>query len=82
MIFKGGPDPMSTSLDPHLVQPFCVLKVHMSNFLNHDVYMFLRIIFISASSADPDEMSPYVTFHLGLHCLPKYLFSGIQNEKG
>ena len=22
------------------------------------------------------------TFHLSLHCLPKYLFTGIQNEKG
>ena len=28
-----------------------------------------------------DEIPPYVAFHLGLHCLPKYLFNGIQNEK-
>ena len=27
-------------------------------------------------------MPPYVTFHLGLHWLPKYLFTGFQNEKG
>ena len=27
-------------------------------------------------------MSPYAAFHLGLHCLPKYHFTGIQNEKG
>ena len=26
-------------------------------------------------------MPPYVVFHLRLHCLPKYLFTGIQNEK-
>ena len=33
-------------------------------------------------SADPDEMLPYAAFHLGLRCLPKYLFTSIQNEKG
>ena len=27
------------------------------------------------NSADPDEMPPYAAFHLGLHCLPKYLFT-------
>ena len=34
-----------------------------------------------AKSADPDEMLPYATFHLGLHCLSKYLFTSIQNVK-
>ena len=32
------------------------------------------------NSADPNEMPPYVAFQLGLHCLPKYIFTGIQNE--
>ena len=45
----------------------------MSNFLNYDAFMSLKIFFNLASSADPDEMSPYVTFHQGFHCLPKYL---------
>ena len=44
--------------------------------------MSLKIAFILANSADPDEMPPYVAFHLGLHCSPKYLFTSIQNEKG
>ena len=35
-----------------------------------------------ANSADPDQMSSFVTFYLGLHCLIKYLFTGIQNENG
>ena len=35
-----------------------------------------------ANSADPDEMLPYAAFHLGFHCLPKYLSTGIQIEKG
>ena len=29
--------------------------------------------FVLANSADPNEMSHYATFHLGLHCLPKYI---------
>ena len=32
---------------------------------------------ILANSADPDEMPPYAAFHLGFHCLPKCLFTGI-----
>ena len=27
---------------------------------------------VFAKSADPDEMLPYVAFHLGLLCLPLY----------
>ena len=40
----------------------------------------LKTVFILANSAEPDEMPPCAAFHLGLHCLPKYLFMGIQNE--
>ena len=31
---------------------------------------------VQATGADPDEMPHNVAFHLGLHCLPKYLFLG------
>ena len=31
---------------------------------------------------DPDEMQHYATFHLGLHCLQKFLFRGFPNTKG
>ena len=41
----------------------------------------MEIIFILANSADPSEMTPYAAFHLGLHCLTKYLFTGRENEK-
>ena len=37
---------------------------------------------ISVNSVEPDEMPYYAAFHLGLLCLPKYLFAGIQNKKG
>ena len=44
------------------------------------MFLSLKIGFVSANSEDPDEMPHYVAFHLGLHCLPKYLFrvSGVQ----
>ena len=38
--------------------------------------------FTFANCVDPDKMPPYATFHLGLHCLPKYMFTSIQNLKG
>ena len=25
-------------------------------------------------------MSPYLVFYIGLHCLPKYLFTSVQNQ--
>ena len=42
----------------------------------------LKIDFVVANSADPDEMSHYAAFHLGLHCLPKYLFRSFRSTKG
>ena len=41
-----------------------------------------KIDFVLANSADPDEMQHYAAFHLGLHCLPKYLFTGFWSSKG
>ena len=35
----------------------------------------LFIIFVITKSVDPDEMSYYTAFHLGLHCLQKYVIS-------
>ena len=46
------------------------------------IYLSLKIVFILANKADLDEMPPYVAFHLSLHCLSKYLFTGIENGKG
>ena len=41
-------------------------------FLNNDVFLSLKVVVISANSADPNEMQHYAAFHLGLHWLPKY----------
>ena len=34
------------------------------------------------NSVDPDEMTYYAAFNLGLHCLSKFLFRGFQYTKG
>ena len=41
--------------------------------LNYNVFLSLKVVFILANSADPDEMQ---------HCLPKYLFGGFKYTKG
>ena len=51
-------------------------------FLNYGVFLSLKIVLILPNSADPDEMQHDAAFHLGLHCLPKYLFRGFQSTKG
>ena len=45
----------------------------------NDIFLSLKIVCILANSADSDEMPPYVAFHQGLHCLPKYLLTDTQN---
>ena len=39
-------------------------------FPKNIIFHSLKTDFVLQNSADPDEMSHYVTFHLGLHCLP------------
>ena len=34
----------------------------------------IKVVFMSANSADPEEMLSYASLHLGLHCLPKYMY--------
>ena len=43
-------------------------------FSKFDVFLSLKVVFILANSADTDEMQHFAAFHMGLHCLPKYLF--------
>ena len=46
-------------------------------------FLSQKIVFFLANSADPDRMPHTVAFHLGLHCLPKYLFltSGLKRDQ-
>ena len=52
-----------------------------SELLNYDTVLSLKIVFILANSADPDEMSHYAVFHQGFHCLPICQFTGISRLK-
>ena len=40
----------------------------------HDVFLPLKVVLILSNSVDTDEIQHYASFHLGLHCLPKYPF--------
>ena len=42
----------------------------------------LKTLLILANSVDPGEIPYYAAFHLGLHCLSKYLLWVFQNSKG
>ena len=63
-------------------QPLCTLSGHRQTFLYYDVFMSLKVVLTLANSVNPDEMQHYAAFHLGLHCLPKYLFRSFQYSKG
>ena len=56
------------------------IKGSQVTFQNNNVFLSLKISFVLANNADPDEMPHYAAFHLGLHCLPKYLFTCIQHS--
>ena len=55
------------------------LKFHKS--LNYCFFFSLKIDFVSANSADPDEMMHNAAFCLGLHSLTKYPFRGFRSSK-
>ena len=40
-----------------------------SKYQKKNMFLSLTIDFVLAYSADPGEMSPYVAFYPGLHCL-------------
>ena len=46
------------------------------------VFLSFKIDFVLANRADPNKMLHYAAFHLGLHCLPKYLFRGFLSSRG
>ena len=59
---------------PIQIEYFKGPQVEITNY----VLQSLTYIFIFTNSADSDEMQHYAAFHLGLQCLPKYLFRGFK----
>ena len=55
---------------------------HRLEFLNSQVYLSLMIVYILANSIDPADILDSGTFYLGLHCLPKYQFTGFLYSYG
>ena len=42
------------------------------NFLNYDVFMFLKVVLILANSTDPDVMQHFAVLHLGSAVCQRY----------
>ena len=53
-------------------------------FFKNIVFFRLKIFFTFTNSVDSDEMQHNAAFHLGLHCLQKYMYSfrGFSEYKG
>ena len=58
------------------------LGVSGYNFQKIIVFFCLKICFTFTNSVDLDKMQHNAAFHLGLHCLQKYLFRGFPNTNG
>ena len=43
----------------------------------------MKIVYILTNNAEPDEMTLYASFHLGLHCFEhsKYMFKFMREKK-
>ena len=54
----------------------------MSGYHFKKYCIFLSEDLFDLNSEDPDEMQHYAAFHLGLHCLQKYLFRVFPNTMG
>ena len=61
-----------------------LLGVSDYNFHKNSVCVLFcqNIFFTFTNSVDPDEMQHYAAFHLGLHCLQKYLFWCFPSTEG
>ena len=50
--------------------PIVYFKRSQIEFYNHNAFLSLDVVLISANSEDPDEMQHYA-FHLSLYCFVK-----------
>ena len=58
---------------------FCSACFNLSEIF---FFLSLNMDFVIANSADPDEMTLHVAFHLGLSCSMKYPIKGFWYTKG
>ena len=75
---------MEFSIGLHTIKSgWCIVYYEgLQVIISKNLLLFsLKIHFVLANSEDPDEMPHNVAFHLGLYCLPKYLFRGFRSTK-
>ena len=58
--------------------PLSIMRGRRLQFSKYIIFLPMKIDFVLANIADPDEMLHY---DLGLHCLPKYPFVGFWSSK-
>ena len=79
--------PLEFSINLHTIKiGLSILHIEGSQitffFRKAIAFLSLKINIVSANSADSDKIPHYVAFHLGRHCLPKYMLSGFQSTLG
>ena len=62
-----------------MISPFCEDFV-FTKFREKRALAKASEFTVFVNSEDPAKMPHYVSFHTGVHCLPKYMFTSIQNE--
>ena len=62
--------------------PLYILRRHRLQFPKQIVFLSMKFDFVLANSEDLDKMLHNAAFHLGLLCLPKYLFRGLMSKSG
>ena len=66
----------------YIATVYYIVLLYMLYFPSRIIFLSLKIYFFLAKRAHHYEMPHYAAFHLGLHCLPKYLFRGFPSSKG
>ena len=66
----------------HLGWPIVYIEGSLVILFKNIIFISLKIDFVLANSAEPDEMPHHAAFHLGLYCLPKYLFRVFPSPNG
>ena len=78
-----GPMKLSINFDK-VKSGWPIIYIEWSKFIisENAVFFSLKIDFVLANNTDPDEMPQHASFHLDLHCLPKYTFWNFWFSKG
>ena len=54
--------------------PLFISRGHIFKFPSTPLFLSLKIVFVVANCAQPDEIPHNAALHKGLHCLPRCIF--------